>query len=217
MTTPVIPIELQEHVIDLIHDESYHNLTATLWNCALTCRSWLPRTRRRLYRRVEFHATLKKQGQLLVKVLHTSPEVADTVRELQISSDPEEELEDSQKRFDVRNVAPLIVLSGKLPCLTSLYIGHMLPHLPPARLPLMLAGFPTLTTLELRAMAFTSFVAFQRMLAASPRLRRLSATSLAWKSTQTSINVRCSQLPCPPLTHLTWEESMIVSAPAILR
>ncbi|KAI0688110.1 hypothetical protein C8T65DRAFT_589855, partial [Cerioporus squamosus] len=54
----------------------------TLWNCALVCSSWLPRSRRMLYRRV--HLPSEAATSLLVRTLIEQPFLASLVHELEV-------------------------------------------------------------------------------------------------------------------------------------
>ncbi|KAI0700845.1 hypothetical protein C8T65DRAFT_280501 [Cerioporus squamosus] len=91
MTTPRIPLELQELVIDLIDDDrDYGVVTATLRSCTLTCRAWFPRSRRRLYRRlslINIRPTVLSQ---LGELIDRDPEVPNGVQILLTQAQPEE-------------------------------------------------------------------------------------------------------------------------------
>ena len=56
---PVLPTEICERIIDFVAEENPHEFDVTIWNkdvyatllaCTLTCRAWVPRTRRHLFR-----------------------------------------------------------------------------------------------------------------------------------------------------------------------
>ncbi|KAI0700826.1 hypothetical protein C8T65DRAFT_741937 [Cerioporus squamosus] len=106
MTTPRIPLELQELVIDLLDDWNPGIITETLSSCTLTCRAWLPRSRRRLYHRlslINIRPTVLNQ---LVELIDRDLEVSSMVRDLCIRERPEEEGEedaaDEEKAEDER-------------------------------------------------------------------------------------------------------------------
>ena len=50
MSTPYLPAELLDHVVDHLQDA-----TDALRNCCLVSKSWIPRTRKHLFADVEFH------------------------------------------------------------------------------------------------------------------------------------------------------------------
>ena len=51
MSIPSLPLEILDHIADLLHDEP-----ETLEACCLVSTSWIPRTRKHLFARVEFHS-----------------------------------------------------------------------------------------------------------------------------------------------------------------
>lgn len=81
-TIPRIPVEIWEHIIDLVPDDTctYWFQRRTLRACALTCRSWYPRSCIRLYRSArlagdertkEFAIFVRKvQSHLALRVRH---------------------------------------------------------------------------------------------------------------------------------------------------
>ncbi|KAF9781414.1 hypothetical protein BJ322DRAFT_276582 [Thelephora terrestris] len=50
MSSPNLPGELLDHVVDLLHDTR-----DTLVNCSLVSKSWIPRARKHLFARIRFH------------------------------------------------------------------------------------------------------------------------------------------------------------------
>ncbi|KAI0708737.1 hypothetical protein C8T65DRAFT_740118 [Cerioporus squamosus] len=234
MATPRIPLELQELVIDLLDD----SLTATFLSCALTCRAWLPRSRRRLYHELRLRNIRPMKVNQLVELIERDPEVSNVVRCLFVQERPnsgvqtgevhegeveeagkengddkEEDQEDHWENNDhdeeqppkvfIRAGTVLLILARKLPYLASLTIWNAVIESSPARPP-MLAGFPALTTLELRYVIISSYGAFQRMLAAAPALRILYVCWVTWGPTHIPPTVQHFRLRCPPLTHLAW-------------
>jgi hypothetical protein len=49
MLSPRVPAELQDHIVDLLHDER-----DTLKSCCLVSKSWIPRTRKQLFSDIMF-------------------------------------------------------------------------------------------------------------------------------------------------------------------
>ncbi|KAI0700854.1 hypothetical protein C8T65DRAFT_741963 [Cerioporus squamosus] len=249
MTTPRIPLELQELVIDLLDDdEDLGIVTVTLRSCTLTCRAWLPRSRRRLYHRLRLFNIRPTVLNKLVELISGDLEVSSMVRDLWIRERPQKEgegdedgraeevddegnddegeydeedrnhgdhLEQQRETRPVKDIihagAVLPILARKLPCLASLIIDGAQLNSSPARLPILLAGFPALTTLYLNYVAISSYGAFQRMLAAAPALRRLNVVDVTWTSTHISPTCQYFRLRCPPLTYLAWSPGSSLS------
>ncbi|KAI0700852.1 hypothetical protein C8T65DRAFT_831477 [Cerioporus squamosus] len=198
MATPSIPLELQYLVIDLLHDDRYRLLAVTLSSCALTCRAWHRRSRCRLYHRIELGDITQRALDNLGDLISRDTEVSSAVYELHVNEDSSRGAE-----YSNRPGSALLVLAGKLPQLASLTIFNVPITSSLARLP-VLTGFPALTTLELLAVKFSSYVAFQRMLATAPWLRRLSLNGVYLISTHISPTIHYFKLRCPPLTRLVW-------------
>lgn len=204
MLSARVPPELQDLVIDLVHDRNYNILRATLLSCSLTCRAWLPRSKRRLYHLLELWGIDGRRLDKLVVLIDRDPEVSNAVRKVRIEDAP------GPKRDTVHSGAVLVVLAGKLPRLTSLILHDAAIDASPARLP-MLAGFPALTSLELISVTFTSYVAFQRTIAAASGLKRLIVSNVTWRSTHISPTIQYIRLRCPSLTHLAWYLTVALS------
>ncbi|KAI0700819.1 hypothetical protein C8T65DRAFT_280257 [Cerioporus squamosus] len=107
MTTPRIPLELQELVIDLLDDWNPGIVTVpeTLWSCTLTCRAWLPRSRRRLYHSLDFNNIPRTVLNQLVELIDREQEVSSMVQNLRIGERPDEEGDeddDEEKAKDQR-------------------------------------------------------------------------------------------------------------------
>ena len=49
MSSPTFPLEILDHIVDLLHDD-----TEALKQCCLVSKSWMPRTRRHLFVDVVF-------------------------------------------------------------------------------------------------------------------------------------------------------------------
>ncbi|RDX45791.1 hypothetical protein OH76DRAFT_1407777 [Lentinus brumalis] len=109
------------------------------------------------------------------------------------------------------------MLAGKLPRLRSMELvgsGSLVESAPPplvvssplSRVP-TLAGFPTLTTLRLSFVMFTSYVAFDRMLAAVPGLRQLSASYVICNYTRIPATFPDRRPRLPALSHVVWHEN----------
>ena len=219
MSAPRVPLELQKVIIDSVQDHDYSVVTATLRSCALTCSAWLPWSRRRLHSRLQLVNPVRPRLNRLVALLDRDTEARMGVGDLEIT----DRGSDSASKYPcIDTEVVLLMLSQKLPRLTSLYMDfgpiRSLPMHPPP-----LAGFPALNTLRLESVTFTSIRAFRRMLCAAPALRKLFVGNATWISTYTiPIGVQSIQLRYPALTHLAWNgqssaaESYQVSALQII-
>jgi len=107
---PLLPLELCEAVIDCLHDNR-----GCLEICSLTCRSWSPRARRHLFRKIQL--LRKRQGLRFLAALESSSEagtrIGDYVLDLEL---------------------PRMGLTGKhrellLRCALLVEISHHLPNL----------------------------------------------------------------------------------------
>ncbi|KAH8102742.1 hypothetical protein BXZ70DRAFT_804320 [Cristinia sonorae] len=87
-TAHSIPIDIWEHVIDLVEGDYDEVVRArTLASCALTCRAWLPRARHHLYRYVVIFLSpppLQNQPTLFLDTLRRVPSYGAHVRSLTI-------------------------------------------------------------------------------------------------------------------------------------
>ena len=211
MTTPAVPCELHNFIIDSIQDQDHTLLSATLLNCALTCRSWFPPSLRCLYRRLILGNVRRVQLDRLLTLIDSSPYVADAVEELVVGT------VQRATQDVVGGLAIRAMLAGKLPHLRSLKIvgsGSLVqsapPPLivssPPGRLP-TLAGFPALTTLHISFVVFTSYVSFQRMLSSVSSLRTLHASYVICNHTRIPDTFPTYTSLIPPLTHVVWYEN----------
>ena len=89
---PRVPIEIAENIIDFIPD------AATQRHCALVCRSWLPRSRVNVWRKVNLCSL--RQVYALRDTLEAAPEVRSLVHVLDFASEED----------DMRSTAAAVIL-----------------------------------------------------------------------------------------------------------
>lgn len=106
-----IPLEVCEKVIDEVGNLRYTWVYyRTLTACALVCRSWVPRSRIRLFQKVDLNS--RGRASKFLAVLSTAPEFGQLVQTLDIICD-EKESGGNGWIYDVLRVLP--------PLLTNLY------------------------------------------------------------------------------------------------
>lgn len=196
-----MPTEVYEGIIDALGPDC-----ATLAQCALTCRAWLPRSRYNLYRRT----TLRSQAQLssFSQTLHNSPVgsepcPADIVEELILWP-----MGITQRMF-VNSAC--ITLAGDLPRLKELSItlDHDLSHFRRAMrldfsLPIHIASFPNLKRLRLHNTVLNSFMTLGRAIVALPNLSSLDLSSVVWRTSgDMSSNLLILEVGCCKLEDIT--------------
>ncbi|OBZ74691.1 hypothetical protein A0H81_05632 [Grifola frondosa] len=172
------PVELIDHVIDYLRYDT-HSLEA----CALTCRSWLPRSRYHLFWRI----LVFNPPQLLrlAQVVDGTPALGALIERLIVLELAPEEWPEMDYRYDAYTKA-LPLLAEKLtkvkyvrfdtskwgalpwPIHESLYD---LPH-----------RLNSLTTLALRCVAFDTYEDLFRLVAGCPNLSVLYCFALQWES-----------------------------------
>ncbi|KAI0767585.1 hypothetical protein C8Q74DRAFT_1219418 [Fomes fomentarius] len=81
-----LPIEMCEHIIDLLDDAWAAHETKTAWrHTSLVCCAWLPRSRFNLYRQV--YLSRPEQARLLLKTLEDNSHLARLVVEFEVTPD----------------------------------------------------------------------------------------------------------------------------------
>jgi hypothetical protein len=183
MTTPVLhlspgasrlPLELCEFVIDYV--AGYYDLNesiSTLLACCLTCRAWVPRSRRHLYC---FGIVIKTGTQLeSLKKRLLSPSSAHEIRNLDVGYN--RELVPGEKRtwiftigikFDLRALSHMRCL--RLACIPGMEDVLLL----------QLKRFPALTGLLLYGCTFKQFTHLARIVSSCKTLTQLYVNRLEW-------------------------------------
>lgn len=186
----VFPTEIYEQIIDSVYNNPYHHLpiaspeemaflkliTSTLYNSALTCRAWLPRSQYCLYRSIrlgpQFSTHRHEVFRRLTRSLLACPRTSDHIHMLAIqgSSASEVALETSFPLVMASRLPSLRALTLRQTTLliTSLFLGSI-------------RTFPRLVTLVLSNVVFSNFVAFCRFLCAVPALRDLTLWNIIWQ------------------------------------
>lgn len=175
-------MEIYEGIIDAVWPDY-----TTLLQCALTCRSWLPRSRYNLFSR----PTLRSSAQLhlFFQALRYAPVMkgpspANTVEKLTLVTA-------SAGVWPTFMYSACALLAGRLPHLEALQIGR--PYLwrdlaqyrsqldLSPRMAVHIATFPTLKYLALNNVEITSFVALARVIVALPNISALCLCGVCWK------------------------------------
>ncbi|CAL1715928.1 unnamed protein product [Somion occarium] len=109
---PRLPVETCEHIIDWCATGFWPQ--RTLINCLLTCRSWAPRSRLRLY--TDVHIRTEEQLMRFVSILRTNPRLGSVVCHLRLGElDPLGNLHDQSQPQHWIHLA-----ASRLPVLSSL-------------------------------------------------------------------------------------------------
>ncbi|KAI0950995.1 hypothetical protein AcW1_008156 [Taiwanofungus camphoratus] len=175
--TSIIPTEVFERIIDLYDTRALEDRNA-LMACALTCRSWLPRSRYRLFYSVKV-SSLQERGRFS-NLITASPSLNDLVRELDIGADS------YGARVKVLGSFPY-VLARRLTQVVSLHIVFDLTRDAPSVLPsfpILVSEFTSITKLEMRGVRFSTFTDFGRLVCALPSLRTLICSSVTWRKSE---------------------------------
>ncbi|TFK80055.1 hypothetical protein K466DRAFT_605658 [Polyporus arcularius HHB13444] len=163
-----IPVEVSEHVIDMLWDDK-----DTLRACALTCRAWVPRSRLYLFRSI----TLRERPTVyaLADLLDTDESIQHLIQTVGVKLDKHTLLLDSF----------FAVLGRRLPRLHELsFTGRSLgrpffPHI--TRRTCLLASFTTsIASLSLQSVILRSFNDLARLLCTLRHLRHLNLNHTTW-------------------------------------
>lgn len=172
----LLPLEVCENIISLIRNGANvfyvgsksvtGNISTVLLNCALVCRSWLPRSRILLYRIVHLRQKHSRSAELFNTTILRNSKLGEYVRELHIHPDGE-----PSNWFYKLHQLPFPNLShltyGDLPVVHPSFFVY--PKL-----------FGTVNSLELTGMDRWNFRDIVRLLNGFPNLRRLSVDWPAW-------------------------------------
>ncbi|CCL98451.1 uncharacterized protein FIBRA_00449 [Fibroporia radiculosa] len=182
-----LPIEVVESIIDHLSFSFY-----TLKACALVCKSWYPRSRLHLLRRIVLFSRtqVKHFAHVMQRSLHVGPDslaitnVSNMVSEVVLRGDDSTlDIPPTTARASPPNRAPSIahlstfavMLARKLPRLT--YLGITSATFTRSSLHpdvhLHLSAFVSITWLDLHNVAFASPADFARLVCAFPGVRRL--------------------------------------------
>ena len=175
----MIPLEVCEQVIDAVStlpapsndlNGAWHLQRSTLISCALTCRSWLYRSRSHLHRSILISGHKRAHFDRFVAILQCTPQVATLVRRVSIY----------KRRSKVDTVMHLIpvYLAGRLKNLQDLAIeGFNLRAVHPVFY-MAARGFKTVTRLFLFNIDFGSSRELTRLVFSLPSLELLRIASV---------------------------------------
>jgi len=175
---PQLPMEIIEMIIDII-GENINVPRIPLLSCALTCRSWYPRSQMNLVRRVllQDRHQIFSFSHLLFKKSYLAPSVEsmtlkDPFDYRPRKSDWEVQLIDA-RRDGTATPFPLL-FAGRLPNLREVYIGFQKLHVIHPSFFRALSEFTSITTLTLEDVSFERPLDFNRLICALPNLTKLS-------------------------------------------
>ncbi|THH30582.1 hypothetical protein EUX98_g3604 [Antrodiella citrinella] len=166
-----IPIEVCEQIIDYCWGTKpwRYDDHATLWACALTCRSWYPRSHTLLYRNIVL--TSGESLDRLTLSLFARQENGRLVQQLRIRPKP-----GSKNMHTWVGIVPLRLFK-MLTNMHTLSLMHVSTYLiRSSEFHLGYSQFKTVHTLSLRFVSFTSFADFSRFICNFPALRNLQLT-----------------------------------------
>ena len=181
-SSPVLPIELYERVIDHLSQDRNALIT-----CMLVCRAWCPRSRFHLNTSVtlassqhtrRFSQLLKREAWLRTGVTSISISPSPTTRRLPMS----------------HLTAVSSMLGGKIPSLQSIFIWYAewQPRTIHRNTFCHLSTFTRLDRLCLHCVTFPSKLTLARLIGALPNLAQLWCTSLIFQSTKFNQDAVCS-------------------------
>lgn len=184
-----VPIEIIEHIIDMLHDDF-----CSLKTCSLVCRGWLTRARYNIF--VEFNPNFPGASRQL-----SSLELEDMINSLQQSSLPFFAIErltlgltDNGRDLGVL-LWPCWHQSVNITELDLHGLGNLDICLPP-----FVNRLPRLRQLTIVQTQFASTISVLRIIADTPQLSGLKLSHVSWEKYERQMDV----LPCPiPLRHLT--------------
>ncbi|KAI0920737.1 hypothetical protein AcW1_002398 [Taiwanofungus camphoratus] len=172
------PVEIHERIIDVLWvdtvNRSHRSRRQDLLACALTCRAWLPRSRFNLFYEIRLRDSRELYS--FASLVTIYPHLDEFVKELRINNS------------QVLGVFPA-VLARKLTGVNSLRIGgNLLEQLriPPFHLPsfMPIAGFTSISRLEIAYTTFPTFTAFARLVSSLPSLSDLTCRRLSWTASR---------------------------------
>ncbi|KAK7690727.1 hypothetical protein QCA50_005826 [Cerrena zonata] len=212
---PLLPIELCERVIDWIAND-WDGLT--LCACSLTCQAWLPRSRHRLYERIELKTWnilsrpaeaityLPTRLQRLTATLRAHRILSGYVRRLTI--DPSypsmESFPDHQERDGISALCISLFFPRPLKNLRELHLGWMSLALTHAQFFRALALHKTVTTLSIVRISFAMGSQLARLIHCFPALvnLRVEGIDITFDDHNTLSPLPKSQHKIPPLSTL---------------
>ncbi|RPD75678.1 hypothetical protein L226DRAFT_51599 [Lentinus tigrinus ALCF2SS1-7] len=191
-----IPPEITDDVIsaaaltDIIGFPDTH----TLAMCALVCRTWLPRSRAKLFETI-YIGNQRRYNLLVERVLHseTMSRYLASVNVLCIYEDKRH----NQFLSSIGGRPFLVEFAGKLPGLRQLIVSGIdwTHQRPSVRWHLPLSQFRTITTLRLENSIFSSFNDVRRILTALPLLSNLSTSCLTWHTVSQALHLQMTPHP----------------------
>jgi len=177
MSFQTLPPELDDYVLDFLHDDR-----AALKACSLTCKSWRPVARYHLFRCITWYATYDEAfGQMLAE----SPDIARVIHDLAVSG-----LETKVSRKGIipeksqenNAYSPAKTTLASLTFVQKLDISHLGIDAPLHANLLHLCSIAPITYLTLTHCRFPTFGHFTELLCSLPNLDILSLSFVTWDS-----------------------------------
>ena len=173
---PVFPTEVFEHIIDMIAERNQYHYDGArvrdLHACVLVARSWVPRSRIHLFRRIKLDSDLRSTQ--FLDSLTKLPGLGEYVRFLIIWPSSDERESSGGWIFRAINTLPPL-----LPHLYELSLENV-PDLPPVYIA-VLSRFRTIESLRMYEIDRHSLQEFTQLINRFPRLRRLCVRYCRWK------------------------------------
>ncbi|KAF9816846.1 hypothetical protein IEO21_03820 [Rhodonia placenta] len=179
---PGLPLELHENIIDCIRTGARWGLgeaeRQTLIACALTCRSWLPRSLANLVHTI--HLDERSRMIAVAALLEARPFLQPMVTNVSISNTGISGPEDS-------NLPPLpifpVLFMRKMSTLQHLTISfHTFPSATTRDFYQCFAEFTSITSLNLSSVEFSSAHDFAHLILIMPNLRELTLSNVKWSN-----------------------------------
>lgn len=168
---PRLPTEVCEQILDVTPR------SGDLGRCALVCRSWLPRSRLRLYYRIELDGNL--QTLRLITAFETSPDLGRLVNILQLPKSTARKGSDASKPSNNWIYKAVSTLPRYLTCLEALHF-YDLPQLH-SIFPVLCSKFTSIKQLEIVHPQNWSFCDVARMVNMFPHLQHLALSDCKWR------------------------------------
>jgi len=181
---PQLPVEVVEHIIDLVNDLGHDQSLATqnfcairIWSaCALTCRAFAPRSQYWLFQDI----SLRKQSQAesIMRVLRANPALACYTRVLRIRSVRVNEwprMENHWISWLPQLLAPIMKNLVELQLAGDIFSAAHISF------PMALTAFKSIRKLILDNVHFSTFGHCSRLFRAFPYLNHLQLYDISWK------------------------------------
>ncbi len=197
----ILPVEIEEKIIDELDNDF-----ATLCSCALTCRTWLPRSRSLLLRAVR--VATRSSWDAVVDYFEDNPDMRPLVQSLATAPAPTE-----RTRLLGTYPASLFRMLPNLRRWELRAPGGAENNSPKVffhRTTLILLRCSPITELHLASLQFPSQAEFLRLLSSIPLLRVLECTEIQFTKPKGPSSTTSQRLPRRPLRLSTLQVSKLI-------